>query len=122
MLQRWSPCASSEKNNIKQPSDGPDVRTCTRLDKGQCARVVIPLPLMSERGRGRVCVCGCERAMESARRELLSETRGGGAVLEGHAWFQRYGCEFVTGITLEAGRRRTCRCKEGGNERSIPMS
>ena len=60
--------------------------------------------------------------MESARRELLSETRGGGAVLEGHAWFQRYGCEFVTGITLEAGRRRTCRCKEGGNERSIPMS
>ena len=122
MLQRLSPRASSEKNKIKQPSDVPDVRTCTRLDKGQCARVVIPLPRVSERGRGRECVCGCERGMESARRGLLSETGRDGTVREGHAWFQRHGCEFVTGITLEAGRRRTCKCKGGGNEWSIPMS
>ena len=69
-----------------------------------------------------MCVCGCERGMGSARRELLSETRRDGAVREGHAWFQRHGCEFLIGITLEAGRRQTCECKEGENERSIPTS
>ena len=88
MLQRWSLCASLEKNNIKQLSNGPDVRTCTRLDKGQCARVVILLPLVSERGKGRDSVCRCERAMKSARHELLSETRRDGAVCEGHVWFR----------------------------------
>jgi hypothetical protein len=78
-----------------------------------------PLPLASERGRERVCVCACERGMESALCELLGETRRDGAVREGPAWLQRHGCEFVT---LEAGRRRTHKCKEGENERSISMS
>jgi hypothetical protein len=87
--------------------------TRTRPDEGRCAWVAIPDAAgegvwrvrdgeSEARKREGVCVWMREEC-ESATRELLGETRRrGDAVHNGPAWLQRHGCEFVTGVMLEA--------------------
>jgi hypothetical protein len=78
------------------------MRTRARQDEGRCARVVIPAAV--ERERERVCVCECERESEASRSD---------AVRVGPAWLQRHGCEFVTGVILEARGGGHARAKRG---------
>jgi hypothetical protein len=68
-----------------------------------------------------VSACGeCERGKARALRVSCSgETGRGDAVRDGPAWLQRHGCEFVTGVMLEAAA--TTRIQRGG-ERSICIS
>ena len=67
------------------------MRMHTRLDVGQCARVVIPAA--AERERVCVCVYMCVRECKANRSE---------AVHVGPTWLQQHGCKFVTGIILGA--------------------
>jgi hypothetical protein len=101
------------------------MRTHARPDEGRSARVVIPAAAGErERERESVCVCVvcvCERGMESAPRELLGEARRDGAVRVGPAWLQRHGCEFVTGVRLEARDGGHTNAKRGRMSESISM-
>jgi hypothetical protein len=64
---------------------------------GECERAK-----RGEKEREGVCVWMREEC-ESAPRELLGKTRRrGDMVLNGPAWLQRHGCEFVTGVLFEA--------------------
>ena len=51
ILPSWSPRASSEKSEARQPSDSPDMRRCARPDEGRCAWVIIPAAVERERER-----------------------------------------------------------------------
>ena len=64
-----------------------------------------------ERERERVCVCVCVCVCV---REC--EARCSNTVRVGPAWLQRHGCEFVTGMILEARGDGHAKAKRGGSE------
>ena len=70
ILPSWSPRASSEKSEARQPSESPDMRRCARPDEGRCAWVIIPAAVERERDTA----CKSDFSTEEKLRKILMKS------------------------------------------------